>query len=261
MLLAACMPLACGGQVDPLADESCPTIDHPAQPSPSPAPTSTSTSTSRANPSSQTIDPAWQRTNEHILAPSQPSPDLEYYAANTYPLFDEDNSPAGSSFTWTTDAWNGGESTDMPVDGSSIIANFVPNDTWFWTYDRAQCSSNGTTYWLRANVDLGPRDNVASVELSDKYHPGRIAVNDGLIVFVNGAPQPVMPNVAAAGSGDPRYGTGLVRDDSETGWTFDALSIPVGSLHDGSNEIAIMFDERCGDGGLGHLVLTVEATS
>jgi hypothetical protein len=175
-------------------------------------------------------------------------------------LFDEDNAPAGSTWTWTTDAWTGGATTDMPVDGAGPIPGFVPHDTWFWTYDRSNCSAIGTTYWLRADVDIGPRANVRSVMLSDKYHPGRIAVNDGLVVFVDGAPQPVMPNVAAWGSGDPRYGAGLVRDDSETGWTFDALSIPVGSLHDGSNEIAIMFDERCGDGGLGHLVLTVEAS-
>jgi hypothetical protein len=61
-----------------------------------------------------------------------------------------------------------------------------------------------------------------------------------------------MPNVSA-----PPQGTGLTRDDSETGWTFDGLAISRDAFHDGTNEIAVMFDERFGEGGLGHMVLAV----
>jgi hypothetical protein len=209
-----------------------------------------------SKPETQTIDPTWERTNEYFLAPSQPNPDLQYYGANTSPLFNDDDSPAGSGFTWTSsNAWNGPDTSDMPVDGTAPIPGFVAGDTWFWTLSRAGCTETGTTYWFRANVDLGTIANLTALALTDKYHPGRLAVNEGLIVFVNGVPQPVMPNVSAVPQGP--YGATLTRDDTETGWSFASLPLSLDAFHDGSNEIAIMFDERCGDGGLGHLALAV----
>jgi hypothetical protein len=241
---------ACSGSVEGLDAAKQP---DPAQCTPT-APSASTTSAPQGN--DVIVDPLWERSNEYFLAPSAPSPDLQYYSANTYPLHEEDDSPAGASFTWTsTAAWNGPSTTDLSADGAASITGFVPGDTWFWTHDRADCSALGTSYWFRATVDLGAKANLTSVTLEDKYHPGRIAVNDGLIVFVDGHPQPVMPNVA--GQGSPKYGAGLVRDDSETGWSFDALQVSTDALQDGRNEIAVLYDERCGEGGLGHLVLHV----
>jgi len=243
--------VACGGSVDGFDDPSCPTESGTTATT---EPSASTTGTPQGN--DVIVDPVWERSNEYFLAPSAPSPDLQYYSANTYPLYEEDDSRAGASFTWTsTAAWNGPSTTDLPLDGSASIPGFVPGDTWFWTRDRADCSALGTSYWFRATVDLGAKSNLTSVTLEDKYHPGRIAVNDGLVVFVDGQPQPVMPNVSSQGS--PTYGAGLVHDDSETGWSFDALQVSTGALQDGRNEIAILYDERCGDGGLGHLVLHV----
>jgi hypothetical protein len=274
-------PIACGGGVDRTVDIQV-TVEDPvgapatssattasAQPAPTAAPSSASSASPTPSasaaaptpaPTTGIVDPAWQRTNEYFLAPAAPHSDLQYYADNTYPLYDEDNSLTGAGFTWTTDAWNGPSTTDLPVDGPASIPDFVADDYWFQTYDRAGCSAIGTSYWFRADVDLGTIATLASVTLQDKFHPGRLTINDGIIVFVNGAPQPVMPDVSSQGS--PTYGSGLVRDDTETGWSFDALPIALGALHDGTNEIAILYDERCGDGGLGHLVLdVVPATS
>jgi hypothetical protein len=206
-------------------------------------------------PGTSIIDPAWQRSNEYFLAPSLPNANLQYYATNTYPLFHEDDSPAPPAFTWTTSAaWNGPSTTDMPVSGPGTIPGFVANDTWFWTRDRVGDGVTGTTYWFRANVDLGTKTKLARVTLSDKYHPGRIAVNDGIIVFLNGVAQPIMPNVSAS-----TYAPGVMRDDTETGWSFDGVTLSLDALHDGLNEIAVMYDERFGEGGLGHLVLSVTA--
>jgi hypothetical protein len=41
------------------------------------------------------------------------------------------------------------------------------------------------------------------------------------------------------------------------GYSFDGLSLPISALHDGTNEIAVMYEERYGAGGIDHLVLTV----
>ncbi len=204
---------------------------------------------------STTVDPRWERTNEYFLAPSEPTPDLEYYADNTYSLFHEDDSPGGPAFTWTTAAWNGPATTDMPVDGPGAIPGFVPGDTWFWTTDRAGCTNIGTTYWFRTRIDVGDASRLASVALTDKYHPHRLAVNDGIIVFVDGAPQPIAPNVSASPGG--AYAATLLEDDTETGWSFAELPLAPSAFHDGVNEVAILFDERCGDGGLGHLAFDV----
>ena len=86
-------------------------------------------------------------------------------------------------------------------------------------------------------------------------------MNDGLIVFLNGVAQPIMPSVSAVVPSNPQYGEGITRDDTETGWSFDGLSLPSDALQDGTNEIAVMFEERFGDGGLGHLELTVATQS
>jgi hypothetical protein len=200
------------------------------------------------------LDPAWQRSNEYFLAPGPwaSNVDLQYYTANTYPLYNQDNSAAGSAFTWTTsDAWNGPGTTDMALDGQSAIPGFVPGDYWFWECcDVADDGVTGTTYWFRANVDLGPLSSLVSVTLEDKYHPGQITLNDGMILFIDGVAQPTMPNTGDADA---------THDSSETGWSFPALPVSTSALHDGVNEIAVMYSDIYGDGGLGHLVLSVDA--
>jgi hypothetical protein len=107
---------------------------------------------------------------------------------------------------------------------------------------------HGTTYWFRANVNLGLQAKLVSVTLTDKYHPGRISLNDSLIVFIDGAPQPDMLDT---------FGTRATNDGTETGWSFDALPLSTGAFKDGVNEIAVMFADKDEDGGLGHLELTV----
>jgi len=200
------------------------------------------------------LDPAWQRSNEYVLAPGPwaSNVDVQYYTANTYPLYDQNNSPAGSAFTWTTsDAWNGPGTSDMALDGQSAIPGFVPGDYWFWECcDVADDGVTGTTYWFRANVDLGPLSSLVSVTLEDKYHPGQITLNDGMILFIDGVAQPTMPNTGDADA---------THDSSETGWSFPALPVSTSALHDGVNEIAVMYSDIYGDGGLGHLVLSIDA--
>jgi hypothetical protein len=218
------------------------------------------------------IDPQWGRTSEYFLAPFSPDPDLQYYTANTYPLYNEDNSDAGSSFTWTTvDAWNGPGTNDY-VDGPGPIPGFIPNDTWFYTYDRVGDGVTGTSYWFRANVDLGSLSSIGSIQIEDKFFPGVMAVNDGLILFLNGVPQQIMhcaPGDAATYLSpglDADWSTGVATCPLETfypqtgpgpGWAFVAPDLPLSALHDGTNEIAILFEERNGAGGLDHPVLVV----
>jgi hypothetical protein len=112
----------------------------------------------------------------------------------------------------------------------------------------------GTHYWFRANVELHDLAGLQQLVLQDKYRPGRVLLNDGLVVFVNGKPQSWTPSVAL-GKNYPSN-VGMTLDTTvPTDWTFDAYSIPKTDLKEGQNEIAVLFEERHGFGGLGHLVL------
>jgi hypothetical protein len=216
-----------------------------------------------STPNTTIIDPQWERTNEHFLAAFGPGPDLEYYPSNSYPLYNEDNAPAGAAFTWTsTETWNGPNGW-----GNGPIPGFIPDETWFYTYDRVGDGMTSTVYWFRANVDLGPKSALTSVTLSDKWHAGHITVNDGLIVFLNGARQQIMP---CAPGGTPTYLSPSLGDDPSTGCplddvvyptgpAFDGVSLPLSALQDGTNEIAVMYEEINGFGGLDHLVVTMTA--
>jgi hypothetical protein len=258
---------ACGGPTDDTVNVTCGPDGASASASPTasssdgPDAGATSSAGDAGSPppsGTSTLDPQWQRSNEYFLAPGPwSSPDLQYYTANTFPLHDANNQPAGASFTWTTSAWNGPPTSDLPGGGTVVnasavpIPGFVAGDYWYWQCcDVADDGVTATTFWFRANVDLGTPAGLSSVMLQDKYHPGRITLNDGMMVFIDGVAQPTVLSTFG--------GPGATPDGSETGWSFDALSLPPSAFHDGSNEIAVMFSNRAGDGGLGHLVVSID---
>lgn len=156
-------------------------------------------------------------------------------------------------------------------DGTALIPGFVANDTWFFTYDRVNDGVTGTTYWFRANVDLGSLSQIASIQLQDKFFPGGLAVNDGLVVFLDGVPQAIMhcaagdtatflsPGLDANSAGVPTCPLETFYPQTGPGpaWAFVAPDLPLSALHDGTNEIAILFEERNGTGGLDHPELVV----
>jgi hypothetical protein len=187
-----------------------------------------------------TVDPTWQRTDQYFLAIV---PCGVYYAANTAQLYNEDDTPAMGGFTWTSSAWDGGDSAAQT---GSPITGFVAADYWFKTFDRVNDGMTGTHYWFRATVDVGQKANVVDLKLFDKYHPDDVTVNDGFSVFVNGA--------EVFYTKDPGYLAQYFYDPSlSTQWAMPALSIPLQDFHDGANEIAVLYEERWNDGGLGHL--------
>lgn len=198
------------------------------------------------------IDPAWERTTQHFV---EDYPYFRYYGDN-----DVDE-------TWTSAAWDG---WGLDVQGRPI-PGYMAGDTWFYTPDLGggQVGSDGylkgTYYWFRAQFELTNLAGLQSLTLEDKFHPGRIVLNDGIVVFVNGIPVPgLLPSITKSlvTNGDPLYGTGVAQDASlPTEWAVDAFPIPKYKLREGLNEVAVLFEERYGGGGLGHLVLNAQYVS
>lgn len=202
-----------------------------------------------AQQSALRIEPTWERTTGYFI---EDFPYYRYYG-------DDDRDE-----TWTSNVWDG-RATD--VQGRPIPGH-VPGDTWFYTPDfgRGQVGSDGylkgTYYWFRTQVELTNVAALQSLKLEDKFRPGRVVMNDGYVVFVNGIPVVgLLPSITKSltTNGDPLYGTSIVRDASlPTEWSSEAFPIPLYKLREGTNEIAVLFEERYGGGGLGHLVLEAQ---
>ncbi|WP_375758420.1 hypothetical protein [Corallococcus exercitus] len=195
------------------------------------------------------IEPAWERTTGYFI---EEVPYFRYYG-------DDDRDE-----TWTSNAWDG---RSQDVQGRQIPGH-IPGDTWFYTPDLGQGQVGadgylkGTYYWFRTQVELTNVAALKSLKLEDKFRPGRVVMNDGYVVFVNGIPVVgLLPGVTKSlvTGGDPLHGTSIVQDASlPTEWSSEAFPIPLYKLREGTNEIAVLFEERYGGGGLGHLVLDAQ---
>jgi hypothetical protein len=208
-------------------------------PSSEPTPSEPRLSVQRRSVTSTRIAPTWERTNQYFI---KPVPYFTYYA----------NDPASADWTWTTAAWN------CPSN------NPPPGDSLFCTADKATTNDEprpGTHFWFRTRIKLCDLNGLRRLVLEDKYRPDRLLLNDGVVVFVNGKPQTGWTPSVALGKNYPSN-LGMTYDPTaSTEWTFDAHSIPLTDLKEGDNEIAILFEERHGNGGLGHLVLKEERDS
>ncbi len=203
--------------------------------------------------------PQWERSNETFygaVPASSSSSSIDYYADDT-----------ARTFTFTTDAWNGGQAG---VGGTVPTAEFAAGDYWFAArslYPSAgACPSIGGSYagtfsWFRTTVTVDDAASLGAVVIEDKYHPGHITVNDHVEVWVNGEFTGVYWGVSAFGFSSSGFmGLTGVLDASlypSTFWaTSGPLQVPASWFDDGENEVAIAFEERCGSGisgGLGHL--------
>jgi hypothetical protein len=190
-----------------------------------------------AQKTTETLDPAWQRSNERAgylwwQTATDGTPNVTYYGQEA------------GAWTW-----------DVPASSTWQRQDAKTNVTWFYTVEGASTANS----WFRTTLPAKPGKKLTSVTLTSVDKPGKgIGINDGIYVFVDGKFSGAFASVSAKKASN---GTLVMDDLFPTGWRCDDLKVPVNATGPGSNEIAIAFEEDFGWGGLTRVRLTAEYES
>lgn len=151
--------------------------------------------------------------------------------------------------------------TYYEVDGRSWswIANDA--DVWnrsagsyryFYTDHFGSCGSDGTHFWFRTTVGAPAGTAITGIRVADETDSSIIAVNDAAWVFVNGVP------AGQSGLATPNGTARLGAATQDIAWIDDSVVVDSALVDPDSNEVAVLFEEGCGFGGLGRLAIHLE---
>jgi len=188
-----------------------------------------------AQKTTETVDPAWQRSNERHgynwwQTATGGGPKVVYYGQEA------------GNWTWETPA----ASTWPRQDEKS-------NVTWFYTVEGPSTANS----WFRATLPARPGKKLSSFTLTSVDKPGQgLGINDGIYVFIDGKFSGAFASVSAKKTST---GAAPVNDNLfPTGWRCNDLPVQVPSTGPAAHEIAIAFEEDFGWGGLSRVRVVAE---